>query len=110
MKQEIIFEDEESFKKYLDKHLPFDSERVIRHEEAHFEKAKELRYLPKYAIRKIDDFRVIPFVSIDEKIKPKDLKEICLAPETPSKRDRIYSSDFFGFFYNLYYKFSKNKK
>ncbi|MEK6889908.1 MAG: hypothetical protein AABX35_01845 [Nanoarchaeota archaeon] len=63
----------------------------LRHERAHFEKAKELGYTPQYVAKLIvDNPSIIILAAVDfigREPTPSDMVKICLAPRRPSKED-----------------------
>jgi len=77
---------------------------MIKHKDAHFETGKILGYNPVYGYRE-KRFKFFPFslilrtpsVNIDEKVKPKDIAEICLVPTEPSITDKFRATKAFPF-------------
>ncbi len=117
-KRKIIYNNEEEFKEAIYYKISGlgdtpSRERIFEHEKSHFETAERLNYNPKYGYKEKNFFFIqtkTPFIRIEKKVAPKDLKEISLAPNEPSNLDKFYSSALFNIFYHIYYKFSGNKK
>jgi len=90
-------------------------ERWVNHKRKHFNCAKKLGYKPMYKCKSIKlDFYFSKYsfhqVSISVKNPaPRDLKEICLAPENPSLLDKFYSSKLFQIPYKFYFLINNNK-
>ncbi|MEK9185111.1 MAG: hypothetical protein AAB866_03045 [Patescibacteria group bacterium] len=94
----IEFDDEEKLREFLRKCWrsdPWWDEEIIEHERAHFDKAKELGYNPRYLVEYIqgtnhEDDGIYQFIQAFVKhssVSDKDLLAICLAPKDLSKGD-----------------------
>ncbi|MGD9276189.1 MAG: hypothetical protein PVJ67_03370 [Candidatus Pacearchaeota archaeon] len=91
MNLEKIFRNEKAFCEYIKEEyskFPEIAEKIILHEKAHYEKAKELNYNPFYAIGKNPNsfYSFVPHIIVSS-VSNEDELLIVLAPEIPSHED-----------------------
>ncbi|MGV8152254.1 MAG: hypothetical protein ACP5OG_04165 [Candidatus Nanoarchaeia archaeon] len=89
-----FFDDLASYKSFLEENLgPNHSEKILRHELSHSDKALKKDLLIKYGIVFFEAsspsalFDYLPFIRVSGNFTSEDLKEICLSPEDPSFDD-----------------------
>ena len=114
--EKIIYDNEREFIhdlhfKWRDPSIDsIDIGKIIEHEKCHFELAKERGYDPKYSVKRITVNLLIGLLSNIsyqvrvENVNPDDLRDICLAPEDPSKSDIFMASKFYQVPYSIYWK------